>query len=243
MIECVATLLQQWLHTGIILSVGSIAPQIPPPVTLALAHWPMLVLLIFCAAAPSGAHMNPTITWATTFTGHTTVIRAVSYTVAQLIGCVLGSVFMRIVIGWDKAVGAQLALCTHGPMTHGQAFVSEFFFTFCLLFFAFGIAFEPKQREVFGPVLAPILIGMGLGLILFASSSLPSAAGGGPGAGIPSMNWSVCFGPSVALWSFEPTHWVYPIGTLACSAVHGLLFLGSPPHHDKEGYFKPVLLR
>lgn len=243
LIECVATTLQQVLHTGILLSVGNIAPQIPPPVTLAFTHWAMLTLIIFAAAAPSGAHMNPTITWATTFTGHTTVIRAACYTTAQLIGSVLGSFLMRVVVGWDKAVGAQLGLCSHGPMTHGQAFVSEFVFTFCLLFFAFGIAFEPKQRQVFGPVLAPILIGMALGLILFASSSLPSAAGGGPGAGIPSMNWSICFGPSVVLASFEPTHWVYPIGTFACCAVHGLLFLGATPHHETEGWFRPVLLR
>lgn len=240
-VELLATTLQQVLHIGIVRTAASMAAVVPPPITGGVCHCIMLTLLIFTAAAPSGGHMNPTISWATAFTGHTTILRAACYTAVQLIGSILGTVLMRVIVGWDRATMADLAGCSHGSMTHGQAFVAEAVFTLCLIFFAFGIAFEPKQGQIFGPVLAPFLIGAALGVVIFAGSALvPSPAGG---AGIPSMNWTVCFGPSVVMGSFEATHWVYPVATVLVAILHGPLFVAVPPHHKEHGMFTPVLLR
>ena len=45
---------------------------------------------------------------------------------------------------------------------------------------AYGVAFDPKNGQIFGPIMAPIFVGTMLGLILFIASgfsSLPYAPG------------------------------------------------------------------
>ena len=67
-----------------------------------------------------------------------------------MLGSVIGSVLMRITIGWDiKSIAPnQMALCNIGALTPSGALVAEVMFTFILLFPCFGIAFEPKQGQV-----------------------------------------------------------------------------------------------
>lgn len=55
-----------------------------PPLVIGICHGMLLTLFIWAAAAPSGGHMNPTITMATMMTGHTSVFRALLYFLAQV---------------------------------------------------------------------------------------------------------------------------------------------------------------
>ena len=51
----------------------------------------------------------------------------------------------------------------------GQMFVLEYLFAQALIIIAFGIGLDPRQAKVFGPALAPLLVGLTLGLGTLAS--------------------------------------------------------------------------
>lgn len=48
-----------------------------------------------------------------------------------------------------------------------SAFTIEFTTDFALIFLAFGVGLEPRQRSVFGPALGPILVGSVLAMCTF----------------------------------------------------------------------------
>ena len=52
----------------------------------------------------------------------------------------------------------------------GSAFVVEFVTDVALIFLSFGIGLDPRQREVFGPTLGPIFVGISLGVCLVSTS-------------------------------------------------------------------------
>ena len=49
--------------------------------------------------------------------------------------------------------------------------------TFILLFVAYGVAFDPKNGQLFGPIMAPIFVGFQLGMNLFAGAGMSTAPG------------------------------------------------------------------
>src|SRR3954467_15787679 len=79
-------------------------------------------------------------------------------------------------------------------MSSGRALIMEIMFDFCVLFVSYGVALDPSQGQVFGPVLAPFFVSTTLAMCIFASSLLADP----PFTGA-SMNPSRCFGPAIAL--------------------------------------------
>ena len=79
-------------------------------------------------------------------------------------------------------------------MFHWKLNLSLLFFSFILLFVAYGVALDPIQGQVFGPVLAPFLLGLVVMINIFVSAGIAEAKGYS-GA---SMNPSRCFGAAVA---------------------------------------------
>lgn len=241
LLEFIGAGLLEFVHIGIVRTAVASGNLFPMPIMIAIGHIPLIALTIFVLSAPSGGHVVSTITIATTFTGHTTWLRGALYLCAQVCGTIFGSLMYRAVLGWDNVTGPDLAACSVGDLGPGAAFAAEFMYTMMTIVWAFGIAFDPKQGQLFGPILGPICVATGLGLLLFASSANTSI----PGAGIPSIAWTICLGPSVALGTagFETLHWVYLTAQVLACGIHALVFLGAPPHHAKEGVFTPVLLR
>jgi len=241
LLELIGSALLEFVHIGIVRTAVASGNLFPTPIMIAIGHIPLIALTIFATSAPSGGHMVSTITIATTFTGHTTWLRGALYLCAQVCGTIFGSLMYRAVLGWDDVTPADLAACSVGDLGPGSAFAAEFMYTMMIIVWAFGIAFDPKQGELFGPILGPICVATGLGLLLFASSANTMI----PGTGIPSIAWTICLGPSVALGNagFETLHWVYLSAQVLACGLHAVLFLGAPPHHAKEGVFTPILLR
>lgn len=52
----------------------------------------------------------------------------------------------------------------------GNAFSIEFMTSCVLLFIAFGVGLDPRQKEMFGPALAPFLVGMSIGMCTFGTA-------------------------------------------------------------------------
>jgi len=71
-------------------------------------------------------------------------------------------------------------------------------------FLAFGVGLDPRQKQVFGPKLGPLLVGCTLGLVSFSSVGL---AEGFPGVG---MNPARCFAFAVARGEFRRKLLLHP---------------------------------
>lgn len=231
--ECNFTAIFMFVHIGIARAANlSGFPQ--PAVWGATGHFFLIGLLTYAAAAPSGAHFNPNITLATVMTGHTTVYRGLLYIIAQLIGAILGVLAMKQVLGWDGVTGADLFPCDFGDLTPSGCFMMEFMLFHSLLCIIGGIAFDPKQAEVFGPVLAPIFIASGVGMLIFAAS--------GEGYG-PGLNWAQCVSTALVIGEFNGSEWYSFFGCFCASLFHSLLFVCIPPSHQASGSFRSPLYR
>eukprot|EP00937_MAST-01D_sp_MAST-1D-sp2_P007432 g7432.t1 len=224
LIEAFAMTVFMVVHCAI---VSKCVVQYPPPANdtnlyIGVGHFFLLGFYIICFAAPSGGHINPLITWATVATGHTPAVRGLMYTAAQATGGVLGAlVFHRV-----SPEGLRLAACSIGEMAAADAFLAEVFFSIALLVVAYGIAFDARQGQIFGPVLAPLFISATVGLLVWCSGGL---AKGYTGAG---MNPIMCWGPNAIVGGAAMDHqWVYWLGPLVASAMHAAVYLTIPPHH------------
>jgi len=162
-------------------------------------------------------------------TGHTSVYRALLYVCAQTAGSAAAATWMRSSLGWDGITGSDLAACTKGSLSDGRAFGAEVMFSFALLFVAYGVAFDSRQGQLFGPIVAPLLIGVTLGLLIFSAGGIsPPTATSPPFT--PGMNWAMCTGPAFAT-EFEGHEWIYVVGPIVAAGMVAVCFILVPPHH------------
>ena len=70
--------------------------------------------------------------------------------------------------------------------------MNEVFTSFCLLFLSFGVGLDPRQALLFGPKFGPVLVGISLGLLTFATSGII------PGYQGAQMNPARCFAYGIA---------------------------------------------
>jgi glycerol uptake facilitator-like aquaporin len=182
----------------------------------------LLALLIFSFGAVSGAHFNPLITVGTFFARLTTFPRMVLYLTAQISGATLAGLLLRASANTRdfKAGGCYLFSSQGIPVR--SAFTIEVVGDILLLFLAFGVGLDPRQREIFGPALAPIFVGLAVGSIaLLTAYSVPGYGGAG-------LNPARCFGVFVGS-RFPGYHWVHWVGAFVASIGHGLVYFVVPP--------------
>jgi glycerol uptake facilitator-like aquaporin len=205
-----------------------------PPLLIGIFHGFLLALFILQFAASSGAHFNSLITFATVTTGHTPFFRGLFYIPSQILGAFIGALCMKASINKEVGITLRLASCNLGDLDVGQGLMIEVFFSFLILFASYGIAFNARQRGIYGPVFVPLFIGLVLCLVIFSSASLAPPPFTGAGA-----NPSLCFGCTAALSLYEEigrtlafeNHWVYWVGPGIAAIIHAILYLVAPPHH------------
>jgi glycerol uptake facilitator-like aquaporin len=73
-----------------------------------------------------------------------------------------------------------------------QVFLNEIFSTSALLFLAYGLGLDPRQAVLWGPRMGPVLVGLALGLVAFATSGIA------PGYAGAQMHPARCFAFAVA---------------------------------------------
>ena len=86
-----------------------------------------------------------------------------------------------------------------------------------LIFIAYGVGLNPRQKAVYGPILGPLFIGLALGLGTFVTGALK------PGYTGASMNPARCFGLMVAEGRWD-LHWVHWVGPIVAGALNGVLY-------------------
>ncbi|KIV89951.1 hypothetical protein PV10_07305 [Exophiala mesophila] len=180
-----------------------------------------LSLLIYSLGAISGGHMNPLITIGTFFARLTTFPRLVLYLCGQLAGASLAGLLLRSAADTRsfKVGGCYLF---QDMASVRSALAIEFVGDLLLLIMAFGVGLDPRQAELFGPALGPVLVG------LAAGSTALSLAFSKPGYGGASLNPARCFGVFVGS-SFPSWAWVTWVGPIAASLAHGVMYFVVPP--------------
>jgi hypothetical protein len=144
-------------------------PTFIAPLIGGITNWLFLTLFIYTFSSVSGAHLNPTITFATFFARITSFPRLVLYVAAQALGGAVAGLILRAAFGTrDFMVGGCIIDTTKVPSS--DAFLLEFMFTLTLIFLSFGVGLDPRQASAIGSTLSPWLVGLVLGTTSFGSA-------------------------------------------------------------------------
>ncbi|KAK9463190.1 aquaporin-like protein [Lipomyces oligophaga] len=191
------------------------------PVVGGFSNFVLLALFTFVFGPVSGAHLNPTITIATFCARLCSFPRMVLYVALQTTGGALAGLMARASYGSREfKVGGCWLYTDVVPVA--DAFAVEFMTSTLLLFFAFGVGLDPRQRQLIGPSLAPFLVGMALGICSFGTAFTRYGYGGA------SLNPARCFGAFVGS-RFPGWHWIHWAADIVACVVHGCFYLSVPP--------------
>lgn len=202
-------------------SLGPVTPAIIGGIANAI----ILPLFIFAGGPVSGGHFNPFITISTFFARLSTLPRTVAYVLLQCTGSVIGGFMLRAATALKPKDLAIIPGCYADPaqISSAQVYAFEVMTGCALIFLSFGVGLDPRQRGVFGPALAPILVGVILGICTFATSFIR------PGYTGATLNPARCLGLMAAGQRFD-YHWVQWLGDITAAALHGLLYWAIPPY-------------
>lgn len=186
-------------------------------ISAAIAHAFALFVAVSVGANISGGHVNPAVTFGAFIGGNISLLKAIVYWVAQLLGSTAACLLLQISTG-GASVGAFSLSAGVGVW---NAVVFEIVMTFGLVYTVYATAVDPKRGDL--GVIAPIAIGFIVGANILAGGAFDGA----------SMNPAVSFGPAVVSGVWE-NHWVYWLGPFAGAAiaalVYDIVFIGQRPH-------------
>ncbi|PSN67864.1 aquaporin-like protein, partial [Corynespora cassiicola Philippines] len=227
-IEGVGSCLQIYLSGLIAVGLGpagtatSLGP-ITPAIFGAITNFLLISLFIFAGGPVSGGHFNPLIT-ISTFTARLSIFpRTILYVFFQCAGAVVAGFLVRASLGTPAESLHIIPGCYVDPsvVAPAEAYVLETMSSFALVMIAFGVGLDPRQRDVFGPALSPILIGLAIALCSFASGI---ARQGYSGA---SLNPARCLGLMAAGERFD-YHYIHWAGDISTAILNGLMYWAIP---------------
>ncbi|KAI3869319.1 hypothetical protein MKW92_053169 [Papaver armeniacum] len=148
----------------------------------------MIFVLVYCTAGISGGHINPAVTFGLFLVRKVSLVRAVSYMVAQCVGAISGAALVK---GFQKAhynrFGGGVNVLADG-YSKGTGLAAEIVGTFVLVYTVLSATDNKRRaRDSHIPVLAPLPIGFAVFLVHLATIPIT-------GTGI---NPARSFGPAV----------------------------------------------
>lgn len=198
---------------------GASAPEL---VVIALAHAFALFAAISASMHVSGGHVNPAVTFGALLGGRISVLRAIYYWVAQLLGSVVASLLLRLVTNNMRPQGFSVAIGLGA--FHGL--ILEIALTFGLMYIVYATAIDPKRGSI-GSI-APLVIGSIVGANILAGGPFDGAC----------MNPARAFGPALVGWRWH-YQWIFWVGPFIGAALAALLYeyvmlpIEPPhPHHQ-----------
>ncbi|XP_052192357.1 uncharacterized protein LOC127801369 [Diospyros lotus] len=184
---------------------------------IAWAFGGMIFILVYCTAGISGGHINPAVTFGLFLARKVSLVRAVSYMVAQCLGAICGVGLVKAFMKhYYNGLGGGANSVAPG-YSKGTALGAEIIGTFVLVYTVFS-ATDPKRsaRDSHIPVLAPLPIGFAVFMVHLATIPIT-------GTGI---NPARSFGAAVIynndkVWDDHWIFWVGPFaGALAAAVYH-----------------------
>jgi MIP family channel proteins len=159
---------------------------------------------IYSVGHISGAHFNPSVTFAFALSRHFPWTRAISYWGAQLIGAIAAAAVLRGSLGNIANVGATLP-----SGSQGQSFLWELIMTFFLMFVIMAVATDTRAVGE----AAAIAVGGTVGL---------DAMFGGPISGA-SMNPARSTGPALVSGNLHAL-WLYIVAPVVGASLAALAY-------------------
>lgn len=189
-------------------------------VVIALAHAFALFAAISASMHVSGGHVNPAVTFGALLGGRISVLRAVYYWVAQLLGSIVAALLLRLVTNNMRPQGFSVSIGLGA--FHGL--VLEIALTFGLMYTVYATAIDPKRGSI-GSI-APLAIGFVVGANILAGGPFDGAC----------MNPARAFGPAMVGWRWH-YHWIFWVGPFIGAALAALLYEyvmvpNEPPHYQ-----------
>ncbi|XP_068123353.1 aquaporin-5-like [Hyperolius riggenbachi] len=211
--EFLATLIFVFIGLGSALNWQSALPTV---LQIAIAFGLGIATLVQAFGHVSGAHINPAVTIAFLLGSHISVLRALFYIVAQLVGAIAGAGILHAVA--PTTVRGNLAINSVTTGSPGLALVVELLLTFQLVLCVFASTDSRRNDNVGSPALSiglSVTLGHLLG-IYFTGCSMNPARSLGPAAitGIFDYQWVFWIGPIVGgiLASFVYNYVLFPHG-------------------------------
>ena len=151
------------------------------------------------------------------------------YMIFQTAGAALAGGLLYGSFGPERSTQFQGGGCFRDPGTilATQALIIETFCSFILLFIAYGVALDPRQGKLFGPMMGPLAVGVALGLVSFAAAGLV------PGYTGASMNPTRCFAFAITRRNFY-SQWIWWVGPILGAIIHALAYHAVPPYHSVD---------
>lgn len=150
--------------------------------------------------------------------------RTVLYVLFQTLGATVGAFLVRAGLDAGPLPVEKLGGCWIDPtlVTPGQAYGIETVASLCVVYLAFGVGLDPRQRLVVSPALAPILVGFAVALTSFCTSWVMTGYFGA------SVNPARCFGLMAAAGNFN-YHYVHWTGAISGALINGFFCWFMPP--------------
>ncbi|NXM12931.1 AQP2 protein, partial [Ploceus nigricollis] len=189
-------------------------PSAPAPSTLqiALAFGLAIGTLVQALGHVSGAHINPAVTLGCLLGSQLSLLRALFYVAAQLLGGVVGAAILHEVTPADAREGLALNKL-HNETTTGQAVTVELFLTFQLVLCVFASTDERREDNLGSPALSiglSVAVGHLLGIRYTGCSMNPARC-------LAQAGWVLL----TPLFSPLQVFWVGPlIGAAAASILY-----------------------
>lgn len=208
-------------------------------VMIALAHGLALFAAVASSVNVSGGHVNPAVTFGALLGGRISLVRALYYWVAQLLGSIVACLLLRLTAGMVYINRSCMYICisVSGCVYLSNEFVwlnwfwfqrpggfalaagvgelrgliLEIVLTYGLVYTVYATGIDPKRGSV--GTIAPLAIG----LIVSANILV-----GGPFDGA-AMNPARAFGPALVGWRWNH-HWIYWVGPLIGGGLAALIY-------------------
>ncbi|XP_078440118.1 putative aquaporin PIP2-1 [Wolffia australiana] len=187
---------------------------------IAWAFGGMIFVLVYCTAGISGGHINPAVTFGLFLARKVSLIRALAYIVAQVLGAISGVGLVKAFqSAYYNRYGGGANTLSPG-YSKGQGLGAEIIGTFVLVYTVFS-ATDPKRnaRDSHVPVLAPLPIGFAVFMVHLATIPI-TGTGINPAR---SLGAAVIYNNEKA-WDDQWIFWVGPfIGAAAAAIFHQYL--------------------
>uniref|UniRef100_A0A8D0C0H6 Aquaporin-5 n=1 Tax=Salvator merianae TaxID=96440 RepID=A0A8D0C0H6_SALMN len=204
--EFLATMIFVFLGIGSALNWPS---ALPGTLQISLAFGLAIATLVQSVGHISGAHINPAVTVALVVAQKISLLRALAYIVAQLLGAVAGAgAIYQVTPPEIRGKLAVNGLQNNTPV--GQAVAVELILTFLLVLCVFASTDSRRTDDMGSPALS-------IGLSVTAGHLLGIYFTG------CSMNPARSFGPAVIMENYQD-HWVFWVGPLAGGIIASLLY-------------------
>jgi MIP family channel proteins len=154
--EFLGTFMLVFVGAGAVTLLGQQATKVGADVVVAaLAHGFILVAIIFTFGHISGAHVNPAVTLGLLVGGKVSMVKAIAYWVAQIVGGIVAALVLRYIFPSSPTLGNTLPT----GMFSGQIIVLEALGTFFLVSIVFQAAVHGKAGNLAGLAIPLTLAG------------------------------------------------------------------------------------